>query len=181
MFGRNPTIVVADASVASSSGLVFIDQISDPIKLHKQHKMGDTREARFSRMLKMKTPALASYFTHLQKPRSLSTMKLQKSNSLNQTLHTDTSDDESYSVEVAFRRKKQQLFHQQQKGTLDTKALYMSQQDIKDNVFQGVQEAKDNTALVRNKIREEKVFLLKVQQDKKDRDALEELSIRYEE
>ena len=102
MFSKNPTIVVADPSISSSTGLLFIDQIFEPIKPYKKHKMGNTQEAKFARMLKMKNPALTSYYTFLQKPKSLKTMNIQKSTSLFCTLNPESSEEET-SVEAAFK------------------------------------------------------------------------------
>ena len=54
--------------------------------------------------------------------------------------------------------------------------MYMTQQDIEDNIFKGV--TKDDVV---QKIREEKGFLKKVESDKVDREELEKMAERYEE
>lgn len=53
MMKKNPVVVVADPSLKSSNGLPAIEFVKDPVKPHKTFKMGKTKEAMISKMLKM--------------------------------------------------------------------------------------------------------------------------------
>jgi hypothetical protein len=71
MLSANPVMIVGNPALESETGLPAIDCMQDPIRPFKQHKIGNTIEAKNARMQKMGTKELAAYFNYIQKPQTL--------------------------------------------------------------------------------------------------------------
>ena len=79
---KHPVIIVGDPSIKSLSGLPALDFMPDAIRHHKKFKMGKTKEAAMSRMLKMNINEFTSYTTSLQRSTEFRENPQEKSESL---------------------------------------------------------------------------------------------------